>query len=232
MIILTESSFKKSNSNHKGREEIQIRIYLIWNDWFKLYICTMPRNKEFNYTEKLEAARNLFWEKGYHATSMHDLVDAMKLNRSSIYDTYGNKHELFLKCLKDYTIFKENQYLRASMAQNKGIETLEYIICDIVEQTLTDNKACLTVKTIFEVVPTDPEAQKLLLKSGESLQAILEKTILQAQADGDIKSKSPSTVIARYILSSFSSFWSHYNLTQNKKEVMEMVDFLIEQIQK
>ncbi|BAP32540.1 TetR family transcriptional regulator [Chryseobacterium sp. StRB126] len=192
----------------------------------------MPRNKEFDYTEKLEAARHLFWEKGYHATSMHDLVDTMKLNRSSIYDTYGNKHDLFLKCLNNYTSFKENQYLKASISQNKGMEALEYIIRDVVKQTLTDNKACLAVKTIFEVVPTDPEAQQLLLKSGASLQAILEKTILQAQLDGDIKSKTPSTVIARYILSSFSSYWSHYNLTQNKKEVMEMVDFLIEQIRK
>lgn len=146
--------------------------------------------------------------------------------------TYGNKHDLFLKCLKNYTAFKENQYLQAASAQNKGIDLLEYIIRDVVEHTLTDNKACLTVKTIFEVVPTDPEAQQLILNSGESLLAILEKTILQAQADGDIKSKSPSTVIARYILSSFSGFWGHYNLTQNKKEVMEMVDFLIEQIRK
>lgn len=192
----------------------------------------MPRNKEFDYTEKLEAARNLFWEKGYYATSMHDIVDAMKLNRSSIYDTYGNKHDLFLKCLKDYTAFKENQYLRASIVQNKAIKALEFIIHEVAEQTLTDNKACLAVKTIFEVVPTDPEAKQLILKSGASLQAILEKTILQAQADGDIKNKTSSTIIARYILSSFSSFWSHYNLTQNKKEVMEMVDFLIEQIRK
>lgn len=192
----------------------------------------MPRNKEFDYTEKLEAARNLFWEKGYHATSMHDIVDAMKLNRSSIYDTYGNKHDLFLKCLANYTVFKENQYSQASLARNRAIDALEYIIRDVVEQTLTDNKACLTVKTIFEVVPTDPEVKNLLLRSGAALQAILEKTIQQAQMDGDIKSESPSVVIARYILSSFSSFWSHYNLTQNKKEVMEMVGFLMEQIRR
>ncbi|PZU13215.1 MAG: TetR/AcrR family transcriptional regulator, partial [Chryseobacterium sp.] len=50
--------------------------------------------------------------------------------------------------------------------------------------------------------------------------------------DGNIKSTTSAQIIARYILSSFSSFWSHYNLTQNKKEVMEMVDFLIDQIKK
>ncbi|WP_137904681.1 TetR/AcrR family transcriptional regulator [Chryseobacterium sp. 2VB] len=192
----------------------------------------MPRNKEFDYTEKLELARNLFWEKGYHATSMHDIVDAMNLNRSSIYDTYGNKHDLFLKCLSNYSDFKENQYYQSLQAKNEGITALENIIRDVVEQTVTDNKACLTVKTIFEIVPEDQEARQLILKSGKSLLAILEKAILQAQEGGNIKSTTSAQIIARYILSSFSSFWSHYNLTQNKKEVMEMVDFLIDQIKK
>lgn len=192
----------------------------------------MPRSKEFDYTEKLEVVRNLFWEKGYHATSMHDIVSSMKLNRSSIYDTYGNKHDLFLKCLSNYAVFKENQYTKASLAKNKGIEALEYIIHDVVAQTLTDNKACLIVKTIFEVAPSDQEVKQFLLKNGAILQAILERSIIQAQAEGGIKSESSSSVIARYILSSFSSFWSHYILTQNKKEVTEMVDFLIEQIKK
>jgi len=192
----------------------------------------MPRNKEFDYTDKLEVVRNLFWEKGYHTTSMHDIVAVMKLNRSSIYDTYGNKHDLFLKCLSNYATFKENQYVKASLAKDKGIESLEYIIRDVVNQTLADNKACLIVKTIFEVAPSDPEVKQFILKNAAVLQAILERSISQARSEGDIKSESSSSVIARYILSSFSSFWSHYILTQNKKEVTEMVDFLMEQIRK
>ncbi|NML69198.1 TetR/AcrR family transcriptional regulator [Chryseobacterium sp. RP-3-3] len=192
----------------------------------------MPRSKEFDYTEKLEVVRNLFWEKGYHATSIHDIVASMKLNRSSIYDTYGNKHDLFLKCLSNYAAFKENQYSKASLVKDKGIESLEYIIRDVVHQTLADNKACLIVKTIFEVAPSDPEVKQFILKNAAVLQTILEHSISQARSEGDIKSESSSSVIARYILSSFSSFWSHYILTQNKKEVTEMVDFLMEQIRK
>lgn len=192
----------------------------------------MPRNKEFDYTEKLEVVRNLFWEKGYHATSMHDIVDVMKLNRSSIYDTYGNKHDLFLKCLSNYAEFKENQYTKAASIEGRGIEVLEYIIRDVVDQTLTDNKACLIVNTIFEIGSSDDSVKKLLLNTGASLYQILEQSIVQALEDGDIKSTSKPAVISRYILTSFSAFWSHYILTQNKKEVMEMVDFLMEQIKK
>ncbi|HAD78449.1 MAG TPA: TetR/AcrR family transcriptional regulator, partial [Flavobacteriaceae bacterium] len=48
----------------------------------------MPRHKEFDYDDKLMIARNLFWEKGYNATSLNDLIDAMKINRSNLYLTY------------------------------------------------------------------------------------------------------------------------------------------------
>jgi len=192
----------------------------------------MARKKEFDYHEKLEVVRDLFWEKGYNATSMHDIVAVMNLNRSSIYDTYGNKQELFLKCLLDYAALKENQYLKASKEKSRGIDALEYVIRDVVNQTLADTKACLIVNTIFEVAPSDEQVKKVLLKSGSALQSILENLIIQAQEEGDIVSKSSPAVIARYILSSFSSYWSHYILSKNKKEVMEMVDFLLEQIKK
>ena len=192
----------------------------------------MARNKEFDYDEKLEIVRNLFWEKGYNATSMHDIVATMNLNRSSIYDTYGNKHDLFLKCFSNYASFKENQYLKASKAKEKAIDALEYVIRDVVDQTLTDDESCLIVKTIFEVAPFDEEVKLLLSNRGKSLQMILGNLIVQAQKDGDIKSKKNATIIARYILSSFSTYWSHYILSKSKKEVMEMVDFLTEQIRR
>ncbi len=192
----------------------------------------MPRNKEFDYDEKLEVARNLFWEKGYNATSMLDIVDRMQLNRSSIYDTYGNKHDLFLKSLEHYASFKKKQYVKASRAGKLPIDTLEYIIRDVVKQTLTTNRSCLIVKSIFEVAHTDPEVKELILENGNLLQEILVHSIKQAQVDGSIKSTTEPTVIARFILSAFSSFWSHFILSQNKKEVYEMVDYLIEQIKK
>ena len=60
----------------------------------------MPRTKNFDPAEVLEKAKNLFWEKGYYATSMQDLVDTLGINRASMYDTYGGKDQLFAKALE------------------------------------------------------------------------------------------------------------------------------------
>jgi TetR/AcrR family transcriptional repressor of nem operon len=59
----------------------------------------VPRTKEFRPEEALDAAMHLFWLKGYGATSMRDLLDGMGIGRGSFYDTFGDKHALFLAAL-------------------------------------------------------------------------------------------------------------------------------------
>ena len=57
----------------------------------------MPRHKEFDREEVVLKAMMVFWNKGYEASSMQDLVDRMKINRFSLYETFKSKHELFLE---------------------------------------------------------------------------------------------------------------------------------------
>lgn len=114
--------------------------------------------------------------------------------------------------------------------KERAVDALEYIIHDVVYQTLTDNKSCLTVKTIFEVAPLDLVVKLVLLKRGNTLQSILENLIVQGQKDVDSKSKRDANIIAKYILSTISINWSHYILSNNKIEIIEMVDFMTEQI--
>lgn len=60
----------------------------------------MARAKEFDYDEVLEKATELFLEKGYDNTSFQDLVNHLGIHRRSIYDTYGDKLQLYLKVLE------------------------------------------------------------------------------------------------------------------------------------
>ncbi|MEK9754967.1 MAG: helix-turn-helix domain-containing protein, partial [Rhodospirillaceae bacterium] len=62
----------------------------------------MARPREFNREQVLERAMQVFWSKGYAATSMRDLTEAMGLSKSSLYDTFGSKHDLFLESIDFY----------------------------------------------------------------------------------------------------------------------------------
>src|SRR5262245_10373536 len=62
----------------------------------------MARSKEFEINEVLDKAINLFWRQGYEKTSIQDLVDGMGIHRRSLYDTFGDKHQLFMDALNRY----------------------------------------------------------------------------------------------------------------------------------
>ncbi len=63
----------------------------------------MARNREFEPAEALNKAMLLFWKEGYLETSMEELVQATGVSRYGFYNTFGDKHDLFLKAMRHYT---------------------------------------------------------------------------------------------------------------------------------
>jgi TetR/AcrR family transcriptional repressor of nem operon len=65
-------------------------------------VRAVARTKEFDPDAVLQRAMELFWSRGYEATSMADLVEHLRVARASIYATFGGKHDLYLKALERY----------------------------------------------------------------------------------------------------------------------------------
>jgi len=187
----------------------------------------MPRTKEFDYDQKLEVARDLFWEKGFHATSMNDLVDTLKLNRSSIYDTYGNKHDLFTKCLSSYILKKEEQYKTAGKKGNSPLEAVKLIIKSVVKNMVLEAKTCMSVKTTFELGKTDEEIQRLLNQQAKNSVSLFSKLLQQAKEQGELADNKQPDIIAHFIVASFSTLWNADILFKDKKLTQKLTDHLI-----
>jgi TetR/AcrR family transcriptional repressor of nem operon len=187
----------------------------------------MPRIKEFDYNQKLEQARNLFWEKGYHATSMHDLVDTLKLGRSSIYDTYGNKHSLFIKCLSSYILKKEEDYLAAASKAKSPLEAVKLIIKSILKNMVLEAKTCMSVKTTFELGKTDQVTQALLNQQAKSSVRLFSGLLHQAKENGELPENKDPDMIAHFIVASFSGLWNADILFKDKQLTKRLADHLI-----
>ena len=71
----------------------------------------MGRSKEFDEKEALQKAMLIFWEQGYEKTSINDLVEGIGIHRKSLYDTFGGKHELFLKVIENYNEIIKNKFI-------------------------------------------------------------------------------------------------------------------------
>src|SRR5260370_24970957 len=91
--------------------------------WFKP--CLMARPKEFDRDVAVARAMSVFWSKGYAATSTDDLLQAMKIGRQSLYDTFGDKRRLFVEALERYqreSIARPLQRLRSTASPPARIE--------------------------------------------------------------------------------------------------------------
>ncbi|QNL51847.1 TetR/AcrR family transcriptional regulator [Olivibacter sp. SDN3] len=189
----------------------------------------MPRNKEFDYDKKLKTARDIFWKKGYNATTMNDLVDAMQINRSSLYLAYGNKHDLFLKSLTNYIQKKDKQYSQAAKKSEEPLEAVKNIIYSVFESALQDNN-CLFTNSVFELAPTDKEVSKLLTKQTLKAVGLFEKLLKQAKENGTLQSDKDPLALAHFLVSGLVSIYNTHILFADRKLTKQTTDILIESI--
>ena len=118
----------------------------------------MARPIEFNHQQAVDKALLLFWRKGYQATSMSDLVDAMEISRSSFYSAFKDKRSLFLLCLD---LFGERtcQVLQKARIQMAAIDALQFFF----ERHLSGPRpqqaslGCMLVNTVLEMAGVDDE---------------------------------------------------------------------------
>jgi TetR/AcrR family transcriptional repressor of nem operon len=190
----------------------------------------MARSKEFEPEERLERARELFQEKGYNATSMQDLVDAMGLNRGSIYDTYGDKHTLFLKCLDSYNNTNRQMCTEALDKSKSPLKTIEQIIRRSLQEQMDNGKPCLAARSAYELGDVDAEVLHAVRENNVNFAAMFECLLGKAQEAGELPKDKDVAVLSKFIVSSFNGFWQTFMLYNNKSLVYRLIDQLMEMI--
>ncbi|WP_284653312.1 TetR/AcrR family transcriptional regulator [Flavobacterium terrisoli] len=190
----------------------------------------MARSVEFNECEIIEKAMNVFWEKGYHATSMQDLVDAMQINRSSLYNTIGDKHCLFIKCVTVYAEagLKETQEKVAK--EKSALQALINIIRDKAAWVVDSEKGCLGIKTVFEIAPEDSQVRNVLIKNSALYLELMTNLIQKAIDDGELDGSEEAPLLAEYIMTTFTGWKQAFILNQDPIIIKKMSEYLIKSI--
>jgi TetR/AcrR family transcriptional repressor of nem operon len=191
---------------------------------------TMARNVEFDREVAVNKAKEVFWEKGYNCTSMQDLVDAMQINRSSLYNTIGDKQQLFLECIDSYAKDMVRETVEKSEKAPSPLQALINIIRDKAEWVVDCEKGCLGMKTIFEMAPNDDEVRKILMKSNDIYNDLIAGLIKKAQGLGEIDPTEDASLMAEYIMTTFTGWKQSFILNRNPIKIKKMSEFLIRSI--
>ncbi|MFI6516131.1 TetR/AcrR family transcriptional regulator [Spirillospora sp. NPDC050679] len=162
----------------------------------------MARTKEFDPDAALQRALELFWERGYEATSMADLVERLGVARASIYATFGGKHELYLKALERYGQLMDPQITDRLSVPGPVLPAVRALVARYAEESAEDagRRGCMVVNTAVELAARDPEAARMVEMSWTALETALVSALLRAQAQGELAADKDPRAIARFLL--------------------------------
>ena len=160
----------------------------------------MARPREFDRDAAVQRAMSIFWRKGYAATSTDDLLRAMNIGRQSMYDTFGDKHRLYLEALERYqreSVAENIRRLRSTASPLAGVEAL--VIGIIASDKSTRERGCMGVGSVCEFGNTDTDLAALRAKSGGAQRKALIKRLRHAQAANEIGANVDIERAARFV---------------------------------
>jgi TetR/AcrR family transcriptional regulator, transcriptional repressor for nem operon len=192
----------------------------------------MARSVEFNEEQAIQKAMEVFWEKGYNGASLRDLTDAMKINSSSLYNTIGDKQELFVRCVKHYTDIRKKDLQKRLESDRSPFSILVNYINDAVSVIINGDNSCMAVKTAFEVATNDQRVKDILKADSDYAYQFLYSLIKDAMDQGEISTDEDPELLADYFISTWTGWYESYILHKDGDKIKKMAQFFIKQISK
>jgi TetR/AcrR family transcriptional repressor of nem operon len=192
----------------------------------------MARNVEFDEEKAVEKAMKVFWEKGYHGTSLRDLTDAMKINSSSLYNTIGDKQELFVRCVQYYVDIRKRDLDLRTASSGSPLKILEKYIHDAVSVIISGENSCMAIKSVFEVATNDPRVKSILKSDNDYAYQFLCSTLKKAIEKGEISGEEDAELLADYFISVWTGWYESFILHKDPVKIKRMARYFIRQIKK
>ncbi|MEV6979058.1 TetR family transcriptional regulator [Kitasatospora sp. NPDC093806] len=165
----------------------------------------MARTKEFDPDAALQSALELFWCRGYEATSMADLVEHLGIARASIYATFGSKRELYLRALERYGAQQDPALLAELSQPGPVLPAVRALVCRFAGESAADcesgsPRGCFVTNTAVELAPHDQGAARRVEASLLHLETVLASALVRAQAQGELSEGRDPRALARMLL--------------------------------
>ncbi|MET3687995.1 TetR/AcrR family transcriptional repressor of nem operon [Priestia megaterium] len=184
----------------------------------------MARNKEFDEKEALRRAMELFWRQGYEKTSMQDLVNYMGVHRRSIYDTFGDKHTLFIRALSHYVEVMDVRFKSNITSELTVKQAIRKVFEMVIYPTDKQPKGCLTVNTAVELSLLDQEVAEKITETFIKTETLLFDLLKHGQEQGEIPEHYDIKGLSKFIHNSLVGIRVLAKTTNDKKELETIID--------
>lgn len=189
----------------------------------------MARPQEFNTAEALRQAMDTFWQKGYEATSMADLLKAMGLSKSSLYAAFGGKRELFLAAFDAYRE-ERGREMQQILAQGPARDAIEQFFRKIIADAGdggAPSRGCMSINQAVELAPRDPEVRSRISRDFAGMEALFTEAIARGQMDGSIGNSDEARNLARLLVLAFPGLQVMVRADSDREQLNQTLNLLL-----
>jgi len=185
----------------------------------------MARQKEFDRDEVLHKAMEVFWTRGYEGASIQDLVKHMGINRQSMYDTFGDKHSLFLEALDRYREIQSRKVFEVLERPGSMKRNLRQLFEEAVARSLSaeGRRGCFVGNSMSELAGRCKETATRTCNSVASAEKMFQKALQRGKEQGELRRVSDTRAVARFLYSNLQGLLLMAKATRDRKLLNDVV---------
>lgn len=190
----------------------------------------MGRPREFSDQAVVDAAMEVFWQKGYEATTTQDLCERTGLGRGSLYNTFGSKHRWYEEAIRRYAATLAERQL--ATLTGAGTETepvrerLRRLMLGVIDANLADpgRRGCLALNAAVEPAGRDEVVAALVQRQFATLEQALVHLVTVGQSTGELSADRPPRQVARTFQSTFYGLSTLAKVTDDRDALLDIVE--------
>jgi TetR/AcrR family transcriptional repressor of nem operon len=159
------------------------------------------RPQKFEHDVALEAAMRVFWERGYDGASVQDLLDAMGINRGSMYNSFGDKQALFVLAVEHYCTRARESVSAALKRRGSPLDNVREAVRARAASALAGpSRGCLVTNTAVETAPHIPAVADTLTYHLSWLERTFRNALDRAVDSGELSHHTDTRALARFLV--------------------------------
>ncbi|WP_280547924.1 MULTISPECIES: TetR/AcrR family transcriptional regulator [unclassified Halomonas] len=195
---------------------------------------TRGRPIAFSPDEAANAAMQVFWARGYESASTRDLLEAMRLSRSSLYQAFGNKEQLFLESLRRYRESLVGSLGRRLEAASSAMAFLAALFRETAQEAGSDRAAlgCLIFNSASELGQHDGLPSQHARQSIAAITALFQQAVMRGQVEGDIAPERDAAALASYLTMSMAGLRTLLKSGADTEQAGQAVELLLDALRR
>ena len=186
----------------------------------------MARHKDYDRNNVLDKAVDVFWQKGYKACSVSDIVSATGLNTASMYKEFGDKDRLFEEALEHYRQQILSPRLNA-LKDEPNIKGIEGFLQTIISGASSKGyRGCLMMNHLSQKNSISPKAAKILSDFCAETEGLLKVAFHNAQTSGEISREKDPAILASFVMCCVHGLVLYGRHPNKKSDIPKLYDVI------